>query len=185
MPNNGRVLPGASLQCLEAKRLRISRAALALCAMQARTAFTPGTCRASRPPDATRLATLRAVAAMHASKPGSCCCLDRHGSSHCKQTHIDWMLARCLHTQSTVSKKVKLSPLLLSESPETAHKLLLLQKQCILLNCKHLNARVSHRADGSLGDARSNAPEAGYLQAQKCQAERVLYCTKRPPTSVG
>ena len=69
------------------------RAALALCAMHDRTAFTPGACRARRPQDATRSATHRAVAAMHASKTGSCCCLDRHGSSHCKQSHINRMLA--------------------------------------------------------------------------------------------
>ena len=67
----GEAIPGASLQSLEAKRLRMIRAALALCAMHVRTAFTPGACRARMPHDATRLATPNAVAAMHALKAGS------------------------------------------------------------------------------------------------------------------
>ncbi len=71
--NGGEAIPGASLQNLEAKRLRMTRAALALCAMHARTAFTPGACRARMPHDATRLATPNAVAATHASKAGLCC----------------------------------------------------------------------------------------------------------------
>ena len=110
------------------------RAALTLCAMHDSTAFTPGACRARGPQDATRSATFRAVAATHASKAGSCRCLDRHGSSHCKQTYVVWMPANSLHAKVTLSRKVKLTPLLLAESPETAHKLLWLQKQRILLN---------------------------------------------------
>ena len=39
--------------------------------------------------------------------------------------------------KETLSEKVKLTPTLLKESPEAAHKLLLFQKQRILLICKH------------------------------------------------